>query len=51
MKVECPVCGAELDLADDLEEGELTDCTDCGVELKVVSTNPVSLEKAQVIFE
>lgn len=47
MKTECPVCGAELDLADDMEEGELTDCTECGVVLNVVSANPVSLEKAR----
>jgi len=32
---ECPVCGAEIDLAADTEEGELITCDDCGSELEV----------------
>jgi len=43
---ECPVCGAELALADDVVKGELLECDDCGCELEVVSTDPAKLEEA-----
>ena len=43
---ECPVCGAELALAEDIVNGELLECDDCGSELEVVSVNPVKLEEA-----
>jgi len=43
---ECPECAAEIQLADDVEEGEIIVCSDCGVELEVVSLNPVVLEMA-----
>jgi alpha-aminoadipate carrier protein LysW len=43
---ECPVCGAELTLADDVVKGELLECDDCGSELEVVSLDPVKLEEA-----
>jgi alpha-aminoadipate carrier protein LysW len=32
---ECPVCGAEIVLDDDAEEGEIIICGDCGSELEV----------------
>jgi alpha-aminoadipate/glutamate carrier protein LysW len=32
---ECPVCGAEIVLEDDVEEGEIITCEDCGSELEV----------------
>mgnify|MGYP000948751846 CR=1 FL=1 len=40
---ECPECAAELDLAPDTEEGEIVVCPDCGVELEVLSVEPISL--------
>jgi len=43
---ECPVCGAEITLADDVVKGELLECDDCGSELEVVSLEPVTLEEA-----
>ena len=43
---ECPVCGAEITLADDVVKGELLECDDCGSELEVVSLKPVTLEEA-----
>ena len=43
---ECPVCGADLSLSDDLEKGELLECDDCGTELEVVSVDPVKLQEA-----
>ncbi len=43
---ECPVCGADLVLADDTVQGELLECDDCGCELEVVSTEPAMLAEA-----
>ncbi len=41
----CPECDAAIDIEEeDLEEGQIVDCPDCGAELEVVSTNPVELE-------
>lgn len=38
----CPECEAAIDIEDDeVEEGQTLDCPECGVELEVVSTNPV----------
>lgn len=48
---ECPECGAELELADDVEEGEIVVCPDCGVELEVLSTGPVTLGLAPEVEE
>lgn len=44
--VECPVCGAELTLAEDSVEGELIPCGDCGTDLEVTSLNPPEVSEA-----
>ncbi|MFZ6033016.1 MAG: lysine biosynthesis protein LysW [Melioribacter sp.] len=46
MKAECPVCGAELELAEGTVVGELLECPDCGTELEVVSLDPPKLNEA-----
>ena len=43
---ECPVCAAEIEIADDVISGELVVCGDCGVELEVLATDPVKLAEA-----
>jgi len=43
---ECPVCGAEIQLAADTFLGELLECPECGTELEVVKTNPFKLKEA-----
>ena len=43
---ECPVCAAEVALADDTMAGELLVCEDCGAELEVINTDPVELAEA-----
>jgi alpha-aminoadipate carrier protein LysW len=41
----CPVCEGTFYLdEDDVEEGDLISCEECGVELEVVSTKPLELE-------
>jgi alpha-aminoadipate carrier protein LysW len=42
----CPECAAEIELAEDVMEGEIVDCPECGVELEVVSLDPLSLDLA-----
>lgn len=33
--IECPVCGVEVELKEDVVNGELLSCGDCGVNLEV----------------
>jgi alpha-aminoadipate carrier protein LysW len=46
MPAECPECAAEIELGNDVMEGEIVNCPDCGVELEVVSVAPLTLELA-----
>ena len=43
---ECPICGAEVKVADDAIEGEVLVCDDCGAELELTSIDPVVLAEA-----
>ena len=49
--VTCPECAGELDLAPDVEAGEIVVCPDCGVELEVMSVDPIKLELAPEVEE
>jgi alpha-aminoadipate/glutamate carrier protein LysW len=41
----CPECDAAIDIEEEeVEEGQIVDCPECGAELEVVSTNPVQVE-------
>jgi alpha-aminoadipate carrier protein LysW len=44
--VECPECGCEIEVADDVLQGEILECPDCAVELEVVSVEPLAVELA-----
>jgi alpha-aminoadipate carrier protein LysW len=44
MSVVCPECDSPLDIdADDVEEGEVIQCEECGTDLEVVSSDPLEL--------
>lgn len=43
---DCPVCGAEVVLGDDVIEGELVICNDCATELEVTQLSPLILAEA-----
>lgn len=43
---ECPECAADVVLPDDVLEGEIVVCPECGVELEVVSVDPAELDLA-----
>ncbi|QSG11115.1 Lysine biosynthesis protein LysW [Halapricum desulfuricans] len=47
----CPECGADVALHDDIEIGEIVDCSTCGAELEVVAVDPVELEPAPELEE
>ncbi len=49
--MECIECGAELDLAPDLEVGEILVCPDCGAELEVMKLDPITLDLAPEVEE
>jgi alpha-aminoadipate carrier protein LysW len=44
--VECPVCGADVQLTKDAVVGELMECADCGTELEVLGLDPQALGEA-----
>ena len=42
----CPECESDLDLEEDeLDEGEIVSCVECGTQFEVVTTNPLELNK------
>ncbi len=43
---ECPVCGGDVRLEDDIVVGELLECPDCGSELEVLNVDPLALGEA-----
>jgi len=44
--VECPECAADIELPDDVVEGEIVQCPECDVELEVTSLNPLRVDLA-----
>jgi alpha-aminoadipate/glutamate carrier protein LysW len=44
--VECPECGCDVAVEDDVLEGEIIECPDCAVELEVTSIEPVAVKVA-----
>ena len=44
----CPECDAVIDIEEEeIDEGQIVDCPECGAELEVVSTNPVQVERVK----
>jgi alpha-aminoadipate/glutamate carrier protein LysW len=44
MSAVCPECDNPLDIdVDDVEEGEIVQCDECGTDLEVVSSDPLEL--------
>lgn len=44
----CPVCEGTFYVdEEEVEEGDLISCEECGVELEVVSTDPLELEAVE----
>ncbi|MBI5417562.1 lysine biosynthesis protein LysW [Candidatus Poribacteria bacterium] len=43
----CIECNADIDIPKDIECGEIIECDNCGVELEIISVNPLKIR----IFE
>jgi alpha-aminoadipate carrier protein LysW len=42
----CPECETDLDIEeDDMEEGDVVSCAECGSDFEVTTTNPLELNK------
>ena len=48
---ECVGCGASVQLPNDVMENEIMQCSDCGVELEVLSVEPLILAMAPEVEE
>jgi len=46
MSINCPECEAEYSLEPGMEKGEIIVCPDCGVELEIISLNPLEVALA-----
>ncbi len=45
--VKCPDCSSQIDLdEEELDEGDLITCEECGAELRVLGLDPLELESA-----
>lgn len=42
----CPECGSEVQVSEKVMANEILDCASCGVELEVISTDPIAIELA-----
>ncbi len=47
----CPDCGVDIDIEEEVEQGDTVSCPECEVDLEVVSSNPVALRLAKDIDE
>ena len=42
----CPECDTDLDIeVDDVEEGDVVSCAECGSDFEVITANPLELKK------
>jgi alpha-aminoadipate carrier protein LysW len=42
----CPECDSDLDIEEDeVDEGEIVSCPECGTEFEVVTTTPLELNR------
>lgn len=49
--VTCVECDADINVPADVMENELLACPDCGVELEVLSLNPLTVDLAPEVEE
>ena len=41
----CPECESDLDIdEEEVEEGEVVSCAECGTDFEIVTTNPIELK-------
>jgi alpha-aminoadipate carrier protein LysW len=48
----CPECETSFDIEDDeVDEGEVISCTECGTDFEVTTINPVELKPVEEAYE
>ena len=47
----CPECDATVTFTDEPMTGEIIECPECGMELEVISIDPLTLELAPEVEE
>lgn len=47
----CPECEGAVEMPADVMENELLSCPECGVELEIMSLDPIALELAPEVEE
>jgi len=46
--VHCPECESNLDIdEDEIEEGEIVSCVECGTDFEVVTVSPLALKSVE----
>jgi alpha-aminoadipate carrier protein LysW len=46
--VTCPVCESDIDVdEEEVDEGEIVSCPECGTDFEVVTTDPLELSKIE----
>ena len=46
--VQCPECESNLDIEEDeVDEGEIVSCPECGTDFEVVTANPLELKRVE----
>jgi len=51
VEIMCSECAQDIEISTNLIKGEIVACRDCGVELEVVSTDPIEVELAPEVEE
>lgn len=51
MQTECVECGAELMVPEDVMQGEILPCPECGADLEVITVAPLVVELAPTEME
>lgn len=51
MQAECVECGAVIEVPEDVMQGEILACAECGVELEVIALAPLALDVAPLEME
>jgi alpha-aminoadipate carrier protein LysW len=50
-QAECVECGAVIAVPEDVMQGEILPCPECGIELEVTALEPLTLELAPMEME
>jgi alpha-aminoadipate/glutamate carrier protein LysW len=48
----CPECESDLDIAEDeIDEGEIVSCPECGTDFEVITVSPIELKPVEEDYE